>query len=387
VTNPETAVAGKESLKIYADATNGTIFYDLDAKTSVVIKNFSTEAVSLVGKFVRVAPRYQVDGTLVAVRLWASTTFNNVWVSPEGHVLHVNTTTNVITVANESGRGVPVAVDSGTQFFFRTGTTPIGTGPAFLASHDLVRGFKVHVSAVDPLATPLVAQTIDIETAVYDGAISGADSTGFTYTRRFFTLADDYTVTLPYISATSSNTDPSGNSVMGFLWWDFTFPTLADTGSGAVTDFVNATNGGVNFGGTVGTLTAHGVSTARWGDPANMNGWALPNAVLLPSPVPLGLVSTAFAGNSFAISVPGGTLPVTVDVSTTPQSATLVYQIDDTNGVITVSPIDVTTPAGLSAITAGLTDGKPVKVFGVPQPDGTLKAYVLVYGTGTLPSI
>ena len=43
--------------------------------------------------------------------------------------------------------------------------TPIGTGTAFLANHDLVRGFKVHVSVVDPLATPLVAQTIDIETA------------------------------------------------------------------------------------------------------------------------------------------------------------------------------------------------------------------------------
>lgn len=387
VTNPETAVEGKELLKIYADAANGTIFYDVDAKTQSVIKGFSSEASSLAGKFVRVAARYQVDGTLIAVRLWASSAFNNVWVSPEGHVLHVNTTSDVITVADESGRGVPVVVDANTQFFFRTGTTPIGTGPAFLTSHDLVRGFKVHVSAMDPLATPLVAQGIDIETAVYDGAISGADTTGFTYTRRFFTVTDDYAVTLPYISATSSNTDPSGNSVMGFVWWDFTFPTLAHTGSQAVTDFVNATNGGVNFGGTVGTLTAHGVSTALWGDSANMNGWSLPDAVLLPTPVPLGLVTTAFAGNSLAMTVFGGTLPVTVDVSTTPQSATLVYQIDRTNGVITVSPIDVTTSAGLAAITAGLVGGAPVQAFGVPQSDGTLKAYVLAYFTGTMPSM
>ncbi len=387
VTNPETAIAGKETLPIYADATNGTIFYDVDAKSAVVIKNFSSEASNLVGKFVRVAVRYQVDGKLVAVRLWASSTFNGVWVSPEGHVLHVNTLTDVITVADESGRGVPVQVDTSTQFFFRADATPIGSGPAFLASHDLVRGFKVHVSAMDPLARPLLAQTVDIETAVYDGSISGADSTGFTYTRRFFTATDDYTVMLPYISATSSNTDPSGNSVMGFLWWDFTFPTLADTGSQAVTDFVSATNGGVNFGGTVGTLTAHGVSTAVWGDSANMNGWSLPHAVLVPSPVPLGLVSAAFAGNSFAIMVLGGTLPVTVDVSTTPQSATLVYQIDRTNGVITVSPIDVTTPAGLAAITASLTTGAPVKVFGVPQSDGTLKAYALAYFTGVMPSL
>ena len=79
-----------QSLQILADATNGTIFYDLDAKTRTVIKNFSTET-SLAGKFVRIAARYQEDGTLVATRIWASSQFNNVWLSPEGHVLHVNT--------------------------------------------------------------------------------------------------------------------------------------------------------------------------------------------------------------------------------------------------------------------------------------------------------
>jgi hypothetical protein len=42
----------------------------------------------------------------------------------------------------------------------------------------LVRGFKVHASVVDPLATPLVAQTIDIETAAYSGRISAAPRYG-----------------------------------------------------------------------------------------------------------------------------------------------------------------------------------------------------------------
>src|SRR5204862_6421748 len=217
VTNPETAVASSLSLQIFADATNGTILYDLDAKTQTVVKDFTAEAVSLPGKFVRIAPRYQVDGTLVAVRVWASSEFSKVWLSPEGHVLHVDTTTDVITVANESGVGVPVTVDANTQFFFRADTTPIATGTAFLASHDLVRGFKVHVSVVDPLATPLVAQSIDIETAAYSGRISGANATGFTYTRQFARATDDYTVTLDYISGATANTDPSGNSVMGFL--------------------------------------------------------------------------------------------------------------------------------------------------------------------------
>jgi hypothetical protein len=117
------------------------------------------------------------------------------------------------------------------------------------------------------------------------------------------------------------------------------------------------------------------------------------DAVLVPTPLPLGTVSTAFSANSFAVTVPGGTLPVTVDVSTTMGSATLVYQIDRANGVVTVSPIDITSSSGFAAITAGLTAGAPVKVFGVPQAPvapattGTLRAYVIVYYTGTMPSM
>jgi hypothetical protein len=391
VANPETPIASSLSLQIFADATNGTILYDLDAKTRTVVKDFTAEAMSLPNKFVRIAARYQVDGTLVAVRVWASSQFSEVWLSPEGHVLHVDTTTDVITVADDSGVGVPVTVDANTEFFFRTpadaiaDTTPIATGTGFLTSHDLVRGFKVHVSPADAHATPLVAQSIDIETAAYSGRISGATNTGFTYNRQFARAADDYTVTLDYISGATANIDPSGNSVMGFLWWDFTLPTLATEGMNAVAAFLAATNGGVDFGGTVGAQTAWGVSAATWGDTANPSGWSLRNAVLIPTPVPLGAVTTAFAGNSFAMTVLGGTKAAMVDVSTTAQSATLVYQVDRSNGIITIAPIDVTTSSGLAAITAGLVAGTPVKVFGVPQA-GSLKAYVLVYFTGMLPS-
>ena len=117
------------------------------------------------------------------------------------------------------------------------------------------------------------------------------------------------------------------------------------------------------------------------------------DAVLVPTPLPLGAVSTPFAADTFAITVLGGTMPVTVDVSTTMGSATLVYQVDRSNGVITVSPVDLTTAAGLATITAGLSAGVPVKVFGVPQAavapatSGTLRAYVIVYYTGTMPSM
>jgi hypothetical protein len=394
VANPETALASAISLDIYADATNGTIFYDLDAKTTTVVKSFSAEATSLPGKFVRVAARYQVDGKLAAVRVWASSDFDKVWLSPEGHVLHVNTTTDVITVSNEAGQAVPLTIDANTQFFFRapenalSGATPIGTGPGFLASHNLVRGFKVHVNAVDPLASPMVADTVDIETVGYSGRISNPGNTNFTYTHNFATATDDYSVTLDYISGTTANTDPSGNSVMGFLWWDFTFPTLATTGSNAVAQFLLATNASVNFGGSAGSIAAWGVSGATWGDPASPNGWSLRNAVLLPTPVPLGLVSTAYSSSSdsFAMTVLGGTQPATIDVSIAMQSATLVYQIDRSNGVITITPVDVSTASGQAALAAGLAVGTPVKVYGLPQPDGTLKAYVLAYFTGTLPA-
>ena len=70
IVNPETAVATQQSLQILADATNGTIFYDLDAKTTTTIKDFSSVASGLVGKYVRVAARYQQNGTLVGVRIW-----------------------------------------------------------------------------------------------------------------------------------------------------------------------------------------------------------------------------------------------------------------------------------------------------------------------------
>jgi len=392
VVTPETAVAGAQSLQILADATNGTIFYDVDAKTRTVIKDFSSEA-SVNGKFVRVAARYQEDGTLVATRIWASSQFNNVWLSPEGHVLHVNTSTDVMTVENESGRGVDLVVDANTQFFFRqpqnalADATPIGTGTGFLTSNDLVRGFKVHASVVDPLATPLVAQTVDIEVAEYDGKISAPTMTGFTYTRVFATPTDDYTVTLNYIDgATANGTDPMGNAITGYQWWNFAYPTVVTSGANAVSEFIAATNDSVNFGGTVGAVPSRGVSFSMWNDPANANGWAAAATILTPSTLPLGFVASGLVNNQFTMTIPGGANAATVDVSSTSGSATLVYQVDLTNGILTVSPIDITTSSGLATLTSNLMAGEPLKVYGIPQSDGTLKAYVMTYFTGTMPA-
>ncbi len=392
--SPETPVATGQSLQVLADAANGTLFYDVDARTHVVIRDFSGQSASIVGKFVRIAARYQQDGTLVATRMWASTQFDKVFVGPEGHVLHVDTTRNLIVVASETGTPVALGVDANTEFYFRTpgnalaDATPIGTGTAFLANHNLVRGFKIHASVVDPLAVPMVAQTIDIETAAYDGRISASDSTGFTFVRRFMTAADDYTRTLTYIANTSANgRDAAGTPVSGFKWWNFAYPTLVTSGVTAINDFVSATNGGVNFGGTAGAVSPWGASDARWNDPVNANGWSAPMVILVPTPLPLGTVATGFANTAFGMTVPGGTNAVTVNVSTTAGAATLVYQVDRTNGVLTISPVDITTSSGLAALTAGLAAGTVVKTYAVPQADGTLKAYALTYFTGNRPAL
>jgi hypothetical protein len=387
-TSPETEITSSQALSVLADSTNGTLYYDVDAKTQATIHDFSSIAATIVGKYIRVAARYQVDGTLVAVRLWASTSFNSVWISPEGHVLHVNTSTNTLVVDNELGVGVPLTVDANTLFFFRTPSNAqsdakaIGQGPAFLSN--LVRGFKVHASVVDPLANPMVASSIDIEIARYDGTITGSNLTSFNYTRDFRTTSDDYTVQLPFISPSTPNgSDPqSGNPITGFKWWNFTYPTIVDSGANAITDFDNATNGSVNFGGSVGLMQAAGETYATWNDPSAPDAWAAPSAVLIPTTIPLGVAATSYNNGSFTVTVTGGTQAVPVNLNTTSGSATLVYQVNWSNGILTVSPVDITTTAGQNTLTTNLVTGTPVKVYGIPQANGTINAYVLTYLTG-----
>ena len=390
--SPETPVLTGQSLQILADATNGTLLYDVDTHTRTTIMNFANLP-TLVGAQVRIAARYQADGKLVATRIWASNAtnaFNSVWASPEGHVLHVDSTNNIVTVENEEGQGIPLTFNANTQFFFRTpqsaqaDSTPISTGTELLSSENFVRGFKVHATVVDPLASPLVAESIDIETAKYDGTISAPSTTGFTYTHNFHTASDSYTYTMDYISPTTANgTDPAtGNAISGFKWWYFAFPTLLDL---SISDWVTVTNDAVNFGGTVGAVPTHGVSFSVWNDPANANAWSTNASIVAPSALPIGAVATGLtSGNTFTMTVPNGTVPATVDVSTATGAATLVYQVDRTNGIVTVSQVDVTTAAGLATLTNALANvGTPVKVYGVPLLDTSLKAYVLTYFTGT----
>lgn len=393
--NPEGEITSTTQLTINVDSSNGTILYDVDNKDARTVVNSGFPS-TLDGKFVRVAARYQEDGSLTAVRVWYSSTFANVWLSPEGHVLSVDDTTGVLTVEDEDGVPVPITVGPNTQFYFRApqnpaaDAAPIGQGPGFLASGDVVRGFKVHVSPMDVLANPLVADTVDIEMANYSGTISAASSTGFTYTRDYLRSSDDYSVNLDYIPATANNMDPSGTAIQGFDWWYFTFPTQADTGTNAVTDFVSASNGSVNFGGSFGPVAAWGASYALWSTSAA--GWQVPMAILEPTPLPIGAVVAGITGSSFtmALASNSGGNAVTVDFDATAGSATLVYQVNRSGGVVTITPLNLANSGDFATFTNNLTTGTLVKLWGVPQPAGTaasgaLKAYVIIYYTGTLP--
>jgi len=311
IVNPETAVSGTQMLSVMVDSTNGTLFYNVDAGTGpTTIKSFTNVSGLSSGQYLRIQARYQQNGTLTATRVWASSQFNSVWVSPEGHVNHVDTTNNVIWVSNESGTHVPVSISANTEFTYHGGTTVIGTGPAFLTAGDLVRGFKVHVNAVDPLQTPLVAQSVDIETAAYSGAISLANASNFTYTHDYVRASDDYSIALDYATA---GMDVNGKNVNAFDYWNFAYPTLTDS---TVNDFVQA---------TTSALTAVGWSAAVWGDPANMSGWSALNAILLPVPVGLATVSSTggLSSDNFGITTVASNTGYTVDFSTTSGQATL----------------------------------------------------------------
>jgi hypothetical protein len=404
ITSPETATVSTTTLPIYADATNGTLFFDLDnSANNGTITNFQQQATLLPTMYVRVAARYQQDGTLVATRIYAASTFDKVWKNPEGHVLHVNTTTNVMHVTTEDGNATRIGIANSTNFYFQSSNALLNVSGAGLAFFDgktlgglpnVARGFKVNVT-IDPLSTttPPTALTVEIDNARYDGTITTPTGTGFTDTRTFAMAdarggIDDYSGTLDYINSSSANLDQSGNAMEGFYWWDFAYPTLLDTGANAVADFEAAAGGSVKFNNLV-VLPTKGLSRATWNDPAAVNSWAADWTVLVPTPAPLGLITVPFsaASNSFSFSMPSpaaapvgvpATLPVVVDLTATSGSATLIYQVDRQNGAITVTPQSVSTAGPL------LVANVPVKVFGVPQADGSIKAYALFYFTNTV---
>jgi len=426
--SPETYVRTTQSITISLDQTSGggTIFYDLDSSpvTPVTISNFSQLPTSVLAALtsgteqVRVVARYQEDGTLAATRIFASSGFDPVWDSPEGHVTHVNRTTGMVTVQNDLGQAVQLQVRSDTLIYFRApqsalaDATPISTnGRQFLADGNLIRGFKVHVTA-DLTVSPMVAESIDIETARFDGTVSSPSTTGFMYTHHFRTVADDYQsaanpngITLSYIPNTMANgTNPvpsaDGAAIDGYKWWDFAYPvaTFDCCGATAIADWVSATDGAINFGGTLAAIPAYGTSFAAWNSAASTPGWAAAVSILDPSLLPLGTVvaplmqkSASSSVYDFTMTVPGAAsgTAATIDVDTATDSATLVYEVSFGNDKLKITPLDITQPANLMKLQNTLTAGAIVEVYAVPVANGsnTATGYVLAYFSGDLPSM
>lgn len=426
--SPETYVTAAQSITISLDQSSGggTIFYDLDSSpiTPVTISNFSQLPTSVLSALtsgaeqVRVAARYQQDGTLAATRIYASSSFDTVWDSPEGHVLHVNPTTGMVTVQNDLGQPVSFQVSSSTLIYFRApqnalaDATPISTnGQQFVADGNLVRGFKVHVTA-DLTVSPMVADSIDIETARFDGTISSPSTTGFTYTHHFRTVADDYQsaanpngITLSYVPNTTANgTNPvpsaDGAAIEGYKWWDFAYPvtTFDCCASTAIADWVSATNGAINFGGMLAPIPAYGTSFAAWDSAAGTPGWAAAASILDPSILPLGTVVAPLTQKSsgssvydFTMTVPGAAsgTTATIDVNTATDSATLVYEVSFANNKLKIMPLDITQSANLMTLQNTLTAGAIVEVYAVPvaNASNTAMGYVLAYFSGDLPSM
>ena len=239
-TNPETEITSTISLTVNADGSSGTIVYDLDAGTRTVVDNFSAES-GLANRYVRIAARYQEDGTLTAVRVWVSSDFSKVWLSPEGHVLNVNTTTDVITVTNEDGIPVPVTVDAATQFFFRTpqnalaDATPIGTGTGFLDQPGpgaRLQGARERGGSAWRCRWWRRPSTSRRPTSAATSPTPrprGSPIARTTWRRTTTTRC-----TLDYIASTTANGENDQDiQITGFDWWYFTFPTLVNYGTDA----------------------------------------------------------------------------------------------------------------------------------------------------------
>jgi hypothetical protein len=332
-------------LTIQADGTNKTLFYDLDAAPVGANASSAIPGNLTAGKYARATARFQADGSLWAVRVWYSSDASKLptWM-PEGHVVSVNTSTNILKVLNDDGVPVPISVDSGTQFFFHGGTASIGAGNAFLSN--LGRDFKVDVTVADPLVSPMVATAVDIERGVFEGNITSANASSFHYQKWFW---DGYTE------------DHTVGYDASFNWWNFTFPTLASTDKNAFLAKADQTS----------PLKARAASGLNWAN----GGWAAKGTVFLPCQLSSATqaVSSPYASGSMVVAfTPDGTVSastVTVNLNTMVGSQPLVTEFTRGASDITETILDV------SNWGAKLSSGAVVRVYGIPKGDGTLDAY------------
>jgi hypothetical protein len=325
--------------------TNGsTLFYDADNHPFTIGSLAGMGALDAV----MVASRLQDDGSLYAVRVWYCSPGNAAglpqW-SPEGHVISVNTGTDRMVVDNADGNPRTISVNAGTVFTFQN-TVAIGTGTAYLA--DVKRGFKVSVGVTDPLATPLVATSVNIERAVDSGYIDVAGTTATTLVYGQTALAN--LRSYPYASP--------------FSWWYYEQPTVTNASPSAFAGVLTAVNG----------VQIAGISDLAWNAPA----WDAATAILTPVVLPAAKITQNYASGT-------GTMQITyTDPVTGPNTTqtilltaaagggqTLVMKVPHAISAAAITPLDPVAnwPADLT------TASTSVWVSVVPTATGDLAAY------------
>jgi len=140
--------------------------------------------------------------------------------------------------------GVPLTVNASTQFFFRQPQSPrriskpIATGTAYPVGRNLVRGFKVHAELVDPWPLRSSPRASSIETAQYSGAISGRAPPRSLTPAIFARPATITSTGWVHLDNTANGSDARRQSLEGYKWWNFAYPTLLTTERMRWRDFV-----------------------------------------------------------------------------------------------------------------------------------------------------
>lgn len=326
---------------------NTTWFWNADAKAPGQFSDLAQ------GKAIMVSSRLDDSGQLHAVRVWYANALSSLplW-SPEGHVYGVDTTNDEFTVSNADGHPRLVAVDANTVFTFHQ-TTALGTGIGALAT--IQRGFKVSVTVADPLATPLLATSVNVQRASDYGQVDASSSAS--------SLVFDHPWAPTWAQSAYSYASP-------FTWWYFAQPTQTSTDVNAFAAALAGAQG----------VRVNGYSELNR-DAANTQ-WLAGSAVVVPAALPAAPVWATIT-SSFAPTATGGTMQITytdpatsavvtrtITLSSAASGQTLVAKAVDQSGVYTV------TLDGPSNWAADLTSSvHAVRVSVVPQADGTLAAY------------
>jgi hypothetical protein len=348
------ASVGTSSFVLHTDSGNdltvnmgsGAWSFDADSKTLGSLTGLTA------GKYALVSLRMQADGSLWAVRVWYSANPLQPW-TPEGHIYGVDQTNGLMMVSSGNGTPRTIAIDPDTAFTYHM-TQTFGTGSAALAN--MWTGFKVQVQVKDPLATPMHAQSVNIQRAVDGGRISAASTSSFTYQH-----------------ATGDRTHAYDSA---FAWWYVGFPGMTST---SVSAFSSACSGmGMGMMGTISPdLMPRGMSDLVWNGGAS--AWDAGNAIFMPVALPQGTISTSYNGGQLGftfVDTTAATQTVTVTLNTTVGMQPAVLEVAKQSGVVTVSSIEA------AAWTTKLVSPANARVAVVPKPDGSFAAYAVVIFTG-----